>query len=380
MRGLHNVLGVGSGLIWMVATSEAAMAPLPSALEAPVRVVRAVGPEGQGNAEATAAWQRLAEAPADAVPGLLTSMDGANEYAINWLRSAIETVVQREAAAGRVVPVPALEAVLQDPSHHPRGRRMAYELIARVQPERARTLLPGFLNDPGTELRREAVAAVVSEAEARAAAGDKEAATAGYRKALGHAREADQVDALAQKLRDLGETVDLREILGWVTRWQVIGPFDNTGGAGFAHAFSPESATEASGEHSGKTGPVRWQAFETKDDHGMVDFNKPLSPLKEVTGYALTEFWSDTARPAELRLGCKNGWKVWWNGKFLFGRDEYHRAAEMDQYRLPVQIQAGKNILLVKCCQNEQTEDWTKEWEFQLRVTDPQGSPIRSTQ
>jgi hypothetical protein len=33
----------------------------------------------------------------------------------------------------------------------------------------------------------------------------------------------------------------------------------------------------------------------------------------------------------------------------------------------------------VKCTQNAQTEDWTKEWEFQLRVTDAQGTPIRST-
>ncbi|MCW5557758.1 MAG: hypothetical protein KIT22_08000 [Verrucomicrobiae bacterium] len=377
MCGLRGVAGVGWML--MAVVSAAAVAPLPAGLEAPVRTVRAVGPEGQGNAEAAAAWQRLAEAPAEAVPGLLAAMDGANEYAINWLRSAIETAVQREAAAGHAVSVTALEEVLADLGHHPRGRGLAYELIARMQPERAKTLLPGFLNDPGTELRREAVAAVAAEAEARAAAGDPAAAVTGYRKALTYAREADQVDVLAQKLQDLGETVDLRELLGWVTRWQVVGPFDNTGGAGFARAFPPESATEASGEYPGKTEPVRWQPFETKDDHGMVDFNKPFSPLKEVTGYALTEFWSDTARPAELRLGCKNGWKIWWNGTFLFGRDEYHRAAEMDQYRLPVQIQAGKNVLLVKCCQNEQTEEWTKEWEFQLRVTDPQGAPIRST-
>ncbi len=89
-------------------------------------------------------------------------------------------------------------------------------------------------------------------------------------------------------------------------------------------------------------------------------------------------FWSETSRPVEIRLGCKNGWKVWLNGQFIFGRDEYHRAAEMDQYRLPVQLTAGRNTLRVKCCQNEQTEDWTKEWEFQLRVTDAEGTPVFS--
>jgi hypothetical protein len=82
--------------------------------------------------------------------------------------------------------------------------------------------------------------------------------------------------------------------------------------------------------------------------------------------------------PAELRLGCKNGWKLWFNGQFLFGRDEYHRGAEIDQYRLPVTLRPGANTIVVKLCQDEEVEDWTVEWEFQLRVTDPTGKPIRA--
>ena len=67
------------------------------------------------------------------------------------------------------------------------------------------------------------------------------------------------------------------------------------------------------------------------------------------------------------------------NGKFLFGRDEYHRNTEVDQYRVPVELKAGANTFLVKCTQNEQVEDWTKTWQFQLRVTDDLGTPIVST-
>ena len=51
---------------------------------------------------------------------------------------------------------------------------------------------------------------------------------------------------------------------------------------------------------------------------------------------------------------------------------------EIDQYRVNAQLKPGKNTLLVKMCQNEQKEDWTKEWEFQLRVTDALGTPIVS--
>jgi hypothetical protein len=98
--------------------------------------------------------------------------------------------------------------------------------------------------------------------------------------------------------------------------------------------------------------------------------------LKEVTGYAYTEFDSAEERDAQIRLGCKNGWKVWLNGELLFARDEYHRGAKLDQYKLPVRLKKGKNAILVKLCQNEQTEQWTVEWQFQLRVCDATGTAI----
>ena len=98
--------------------------------------------------------------------------------------------------------------------------------------------------------------------------------------------------------------------------------------------------------------------------------------LKETVGYAYTEFESSRARSAEIRLGCKNAWKIWLNGKLIFGRDEYHRGQKIDQYKLPIELKAGKNTILVKACQNEQTEEWTVQWEFQLRICDATGSAI----
>ena len=49
---------------------------------------------------------------------------------------------------------------------------------------------------------------------------------------------------------------------------------------------------------------------------------------------------------------------------------------EIDQYRLSAELKPGKNVILIKCCQNEQKEDWTTEWEFQLRVCDRTGTAI----
>jgi hypothetical protein len=46
---------------------------------------------------------------------------------------------------------------------------------------------------------------------------------------------------------------------------------------------------------------------------------------------------------------------------------------------MPVKLKKGANQILVKCCQNEQTETWTVEWEFQLRVCDATGTAILAT-
>jgi hypothetical protein len=158
--------------------------------------------------------------------------------------------------------------------------------------------------------------------------------------------------------------------------WHVIGPFENTGRNGFDTAFPPEKEIRLDATYDGKGGPVKWQSFGSKDDYGKIDLNKPLGMQKEVTAYAVATFDSPAEQSAELRLGTKNAWKVWLNGELLFGRDEYHRGQQMDQYKLACRLKKGPNTILVKCCQNEQKEEWTVEWEFQLRVCDRTGTAI----
>lgn len=369
---LAFALALGLGLGFTLAPA-AARADLPGALAA----LAAVGPEGAGNAEATRAWAELAAAPAAELPRLVTAMDGLGDRARNYLFAAATSLADRELKAGHPLPVTALGELLLDTHRGARGRRLAYELIARADPPTAEALLAGLVDDPAPELRRDAVQRLIDRAAKTLAEGRKESATVLFQQSLAFSRDGEQIESLTKSLKDLGHPVDLVQLLGFLTRWQVIGPFDNTGRAGFAKVFPPETELRLDAEYDGKDGKVRWKEFTTKHEAGMVDFNQAYAPLKEVTGYAFTEFQSDGARPAELRLGCKNGWKIWFNGQFLFGRDEYHRGAELDQYRLPVDLKAGRNTILVKLTQDEEKEEWTVEWEFQLRVTDPTGRVIR---
>src|SRR5262249_3682914 len=91
--------------------------------------VRAVGPDGKGSVAAAQAWRELSRADAAELPRLLAGMDGANTLARNWLRSAIDAVLDRARTGDQPLPKEALEKFLLDTRHDPQGRRLAYELV-----------------------------------------------------------------------------------------------------------------------------------------------------------------------------------------------------------------------------------------------------------
>lgn len=354
------------------------LAESPDELAANIRIIKEVGPEGHGNSNASKAWQKLAAANADSLVPILEGMDGANEYALNWLRAAVDSIAGREGRAGTKLPAAELGKFLFETRHQPRARRLAFELLAHMDAASADQLLRGMLNDPSLELRYDAVQKVIEQAEQTLAVSNRAGATLLFQQALSSARDAKQIDAIAKKLEELGQPPDLLKLFGFLAKWKIIGPFDNSGRKGFGAVYAPEHKIDLAAEYDGKTGKVRWQNYITQQKYGKVDMNQPYGKLKEVVAYATTEFISDRVQSVELRLGGKNSWKVWLNGNLLFGRDEYHFDSEIDQYSMPAQLQAGRNVILVKVCQNEQLEDWTNEWDFQLRVTDALGTPIMS--
>lgn len=353
--------------------------PLPGSAQESVaealRSIQSVSREAQGHEQAQKALKMLASQNVSAVSDILLAMDKANPLAMNWLRSAVESILQREQANKTPLPIVALGAYLLDTRHSPEARAFVFDLLSQTEASQAKSLLPGMLNDPSMEIRRAAVQGVIDQAAARATT-HPDAAALLYQQALTNARDVDQIEKVVGAMKSLGHKTDLFKLFGWIGKWKVIGPFDNTKRTGFDQVYPPEKSINLSAEYDGKSGKVRWADLVSTDDYGKVDVNIPLGKLKETIAYCYTEVSVDRAQPAEIRLGCKNAWKIWLNGALIFGRDEYHRGAEIDQYRLPVDLKAGKNTLLVKLGQNEQKEDWTIEWEFQLRITDAQGTPI----
>jgi len=337
--------------------------------------VKAVGKNGEGQPAAIAAAKQLSQGDAATLLPLLKSFDGASALATNWLLGAVESVADRAVKAGEL-PAKEIEAYVVDRTQHATARRVAYEWLLQVDPTAADRLIPGMLLDPSAEFRRDAVARKLAEAEKLIADKNVEAAVVAYRSALAGAVDDDQIKAIVKPLKEHGVDVDLQSHFGFLTSWKLIGPFDNTDTKGFDVAYPPERELKFTAKYSGKDEEVGWTEFATEDDYGVVNLAKALAPHKGAISYAATEYVSDKTRSVEMRLGTPNAWKLWVNGELIFARDEYHRGSQLDQYRVPVTLKAGRNVILLKVCQNEQMEEWAQDWKYQIRVCDAAGAAI----
>ena len=345
---------------------------------AQVRRIKQVGPQGAGHRDAMDAWKVLARAEGRQLPEMLAAMAGAGPLATNWLRAAVETVAQRAEQSEAGLPVAALEEFLADTSQMPRARRLAYELIARVDSNARRRLIPPLLNDPSLELRRDAVAMALQHADQLREAGEDERAISAYRSAFSSARDLDQVQQAAKRLEAFGEEVDLAAHFGFVQQWWLIAPFDNKNQGGFDVPYPPEKEIDLTRSYAGSEGEISWKQVATEDPLGIVELNALVGKYKGAICYAYAEFEADRERDVELRLGCINGNKVWLNGKLLTANHVYHANMFVDQYVGKGRLKKGKNSILLKIAQNEQTENWAQRWQFQLRVCDELGTAVLS--
>ncbi len=98
-----------------------------------------------------------------------------------------------------------------------------------------------------------------------------------------------------------------------------------------------------------------------------------------LSNYAAAEFMSADSREAEFRVSSVSAVKLWVNGKLIDEHNVYHAGSELDQYISRATLTAGRNVILLKVCQNAQTQSWARHWQFQLRVCDRQGTAVLSS-
>ena len=183
---------------------------------------------------------------------------------------------------------------------------------------------------------------------------------------------------IVKKLEGFGDKVDLTRHFGYLIKWKLIGPFDNTDEKGFDVLYPPEVGVDYQAEYDGKAGKVKWIDYASEDPYGKVDLNKALEKANATTAYAAAEFMADRPEDVEIRVTSTNANKIWLNGELVAQNNVYHAGEKMDQYIGKGKMKAGRNVILVKVLQNHQKESWAQDWNFQLRVCDASGTAILS--
>ncbi len=357
------VLGfVGLFSIGLVGKTRAADDPAGVAEAVAAAVRLATASASGGNAERAEDADRIAAiAPAMLVP-CLAAFAEATPGGVNWLTNGLDRAVER---MGDQVPLADVTAFVADPTRPSRGRTLGYRWLQSRDAATAASLLDSMLDDPALPLRR---AAIEKRLAAVADAAEPEQ-IAVHREMLAAARDVDQVQAIAAWLREHGDEVDVSQVLGFVKNWRASETFDNVGGIGYAAVYPPEKQAAA-------PEATAWKEVAAEGDQGAVDLNAALGTLKGVVSYAVAEVDMPRGRTAEVRIGSPCAVIVWVNGEKVIDREVYHASEAIDQYVGEATFRAGTNTVLVKCCQNEQTESWAADWKFQLRICDQLGTPL----
>lgn len=358
MRRFVLLLAVGA-----VLPAIASGGDVPPAVADGLKAIKAVGPEGAGNDAAAKGWSAVVKGGASALVPTLEAFDGASPVAANWLRSAVNAIAEGEVKAKRPFSADELGGFAVNPKRNPAARRMAFELLAKADKAAADALLPNFINDPDPNLRRDAIAVEVKAADALGNVGSKKEA---FEKLFAAARDQDQVEEIAKKLKAVGVEVNVTKHFGYVTEWHLSGEFDNAGLKGYAVAHAPEKEADRAG----------WKYAQSFDPYGNVDLNAAVADKKEVLAYAVATVVAEEETTCQIRLACQNALKVFVNGKEVFAKEEYHSGRSMDQHVANVTLKKGANEVLVKVCQNDRGQPWMKPWEFAARVCDATGGRL----
>jgi putative heme-binding domain-containing protein len=145
-----------------------------------------------------------------------------------------------------------------------------------------------------------------------------------------------------------------------ITDWMIIGSFPNPCPEPF-----PVDAPAMSREFKDAQGrTIQWKKAKISNEQGMVNLGSQMSIHDDSTAYAVTELVSPAERAVEFVAGSDDTMTVWLNGKKIF-EDLNNHGWKWDAYHFRGTLQAGKNLILVKCA------NAGGGWEFSLAYPAP---------
>ncbi|MFH2001782.1 MAG: tetratricopeptide repeat protein, partial [Planctomycetota bacterium] len=170
-----------------------------------------------------------------------------------------------------------------------------------------------------------------------------------------------------------GKIADVRALkneLGFIDCWHLIGPFDNERGGGFNTVYDPEILTDLGGIYQGKERQVRWRMNPCETLTGYINLDALFNPHDQCLAYALLFLSSDEEKDICLRLSSDEAVKVFMNGETVYAQ-EARRLYHFGQDTIGLHLQKGMNALMLKVC------DQTGPWGFSSRLTALSGAPLK---
>jgi hypothetical protein len=137
--------------------------------------------------------------------------------------------------------------------------------------------------------------------------------------------------------------------------------------------YVDEPNVNLSGRYMSGKRRVQWKAVVSEDPNGKIDLRKTVADGEQCIAYAYTEITVEKPTDAVLLVGVDDSEKIWVNDEQVFELWQA-RAMVVDNDRVPVKLKAGTNRILMKIWQN------TMGWEFCMRITRPDGSPVSFAQ
>lgn len=164
----------------------------------------------------------------------------------------------------------------------------------------------------------------------------------------------------------------LRERLGLIEDFWVLGPFEAQGRSTLESPLAPEReplSVLATVPFEGKFQSVSWRKVRSMSRAGVVLVGAAVAPDDQAAAFLAVYVRSARKQAAALRLGSSGPVKAWLNGRAVLTR-EVERPARLDQDAAPVQLERGENLLVLK------TVNLDGAWRLLVRLTDPQGLPL----
>jgi len=307
--------------------------------------------------------------------------------ALEALMAAGRAEAAEERAAARKGILQVADALRRAGKPKEAGRAYAVALGFAGDDDAARTALAGVAACPipaafevvmevaGREsLKPQAVPALTAVAGALVAAGQREQALKAYETIRDLGGGTETMRLVAKGMKDLGADIDVSALLGIVTNWWVVGPFElGPENAAWNQALIGEPNVDLNARYMAGKRRLDWRQVVSQDERGLLDLLKVLGPAQQAIAYAYTEIEVPQETPAVLRIGVDDSERVWVNGEKVF-EHFVARGLVVDQDQVPITLKAGRNVILMKIWQN------TLGWEFCVRITTPDGQPVSFTQ